>query len=562
MMLTGSQQPVNVPAEEVTEKTRAAELSPVGSPAPSAAARSYWPLCLGILTGALALRLVGFSKETLVFYDEMRPDVEGFLSSPIESLIRGLGNCAARPGFLAIKTLGVLLSKALSPHSAPGTPVMPLGFQIVLDIGSIVLLMHLVYRWLVVREEAKWPTALWAGLFWAASPVLIRYSHRMLPPTYALFVALCFYWILFWACSRAKLWAFFFAGLAGAVCFLVYPGLYYLLLMSPLLLMLRRVRAALSTRAIFSFGTGALLLPVALQAFMMVYKWGGHHPNYLTYLGQIRHVGTHILHGDPHENMLFPVRFLFAGCEFQWVLLLGLLTAGLVGRRYSAWPWIGMLAGIYAIWVINGPILNREVLYGRTVVLTYPLAIIAASLTLVELWPTVVQRTWLIGSAALLLLGVSGMLLVNTPVYRYQPSLVQAEIGQLTHLATNEFDLITEYNDYGTYAQKQWTQLNQTFTDPQRLGTRPLFVAFNLRYISSPCYPQLETRVKPLLCYPSPVREPTFQFEGLNAAERKLVQVEPGPYDVKVYRVEELVRQPHRWLEGNQPSWIDRWKVR
>ncbi len=518
--------------------------------------RKFYPLSrfllfLIALVVAIGLRLIGVKDETRIFWDEGRPCIERVIEDPINTYAEMLCSSWGRPGLVTMKLMGLGVEKKVfgSWSPAQGFSEIPILFQISLDVFSMFMMFILVVMIASLRESPDLRERIDRGLIatfcWALSSTLIRYSHRMLAPVYVLPFLLISLVAMVVVMRRviSSYVAWLCVGFLFGLTFSVYPGAYHVLLFSPLVLLLAKdisLRQFIITCGVMFLGAAACLVGwqlLTLGALRLTDSQG------LSYANQVMALSGSINQGDVAEVPVYLFRFLIA--QTDSVMAVSLFFA-VVGGRHLFWPgqktkgvFAVWLVLVYFLWFINGPLLNREVLYGRVVVLVFPVIILAGTLSIPSVW---FKRSFNWIWCAMFILG----LFSTHNVLKQRPHRVTNQqlidiASQITGIPSSEVVLIRGSNDYGRmHSTKALRELQ--YTSIENAIDPAMFIAFNQRAISHPATPFTRYLTPPLFVVPSPIRHPWNRFEGHGLAERRYIESNPEHYDVKVFSVSDFVR--------------------
>lgn len=507
--------------------------------------------CCAVVVFAVSIRLIGAADQTRIFWDEGRPEIERVIENPVQTYTGMASRSWGRPGLVTMKLLALGLDKVLFYPWSPeqGFSLMPIRFQIVLDIFNMFIMAILVVvasSWLGEAERAiRFKRGVIAAMVWALSPVLVRYSHRMLAPVYVLPLLLFSLVLLVTATSFSirNYIVWLCIGFTFGMTFSIYPGSYQVLLFSPLLVCFDKEISAKQffVRCCMIFMGGLLCLTiwqgVTLIGVQQAETQG------LTYYNQLIGLSGSISQGDYNEVPIYLFRFLLAHADYIMVLFVVLSVAGLISRlmqkeiKQALFPLWCVL--VYMLWCTNGPLLRREVLYGRVVVLLFPLIILAGSLSIPR-W--LLRRYFPLLCSSLLVAGMFGIWqVVIQPPYQTTNDSIAKMISEKEGIAPSEIRIIGQWNDYGRRHtverfQDLQSELSSVSEDPY------LFVALNQRAISHPAVPFTLYQDVPMLSLPSPIRHPWNRFEGHGLEERRHISAFPQLYDIKVFSVRDFVQ--------------------
>lgn len=500
---------------------------------------------LAIVVAGLSLRWIGARDETRISWGEGRPDIENCLVSPVPVLLDEMGKSWGRPGLVVLKLATLFGWKVLAKLGVGGIAEW-IVFTIVLDVASALILMDLVRRWIVLGRADGLVAAAVVGLIWATSPTLVSQSHRFENPVYCLFVLMSGVWLFFHACGSGRKSGFVISGLVFGAAFMVYPGLYHFLLFSPVLLLDRRLRQRLSIGKVCCMGAGFVALPVALEATMQGVKAFAR-PDYYTYFAQLRDLSKTIVQGSFADVPIFPFRYALACREFWLILVLPGACYAVLRRRSVAWAWFAMVLAIYGFWVVNGYVLEREVLYGRLVVLVYPALMVGTAVALSEALGRWGRQPLVMGCLIAAFCGLTGLIVLTTPRIRVHADDVREHVSAALGVSAGRIALIGDPNDHGEFALAAYKGLSTRIEALENAGWTAV-VAFNLRSGGYPAFPRLEFPVEPVLRYPA---------QGSGRSRRESYSSRSGPYVVKTQRFDDIKVFRARDVLANPPKVLD-----
>lgn len=350
--------------------------------------KQYWLSILLILI-IFFTRLLIFNKDAVQFWaDESRyPTLiagldEAYKSGNYLLLTKQFFNIDARPGSNLFYFLPAFLEWKF--------PNIPFGlyFNLIISTLSLIVVFFILKK--ILNDNA----AILATLFVTLSITSLLYIRHTLPYDIALFLLLIglYSYVYF-----RKLFVF---GLFCGLSFLTYPGYYYYLIPIPLLLIFYNK----SLKAVFTFVIGIFLILIVTQAISVSF-----HTNYFNSINDQSGGVTAIHQGDYMPAAAYISEYILAA-DGYWDLLLILAILPsilLIKDKKKIVLFAVYLISVFLIFEVFSHILQRYVLYGRTVRPLYLLSLGFAMVILERLFSSLKnKKIYAISVSVLLLISI------------------------------------------------------------------------------------------------------------------------------------------------------------
>lgn len=268
------------------------------------------------------------------------------------------------------------------------------GFPFGLYFNLIINTLSVMLVYLIVKKTINKGAAFLATVLAAFSMASLVYIRHLIPYDIALFSFLSG-WYIYVYFNRI-----FVFGLFTGLAFLTYPGYYYYFLPLPFILLLQG--RSLRKTLIFVIGAGAILLFTQVFSLLLgettsyfrslkIESAGAATANYGEFIPAVSYIGEYIFAVDGVWNIvliaaIFPAIFLIKDKRKYLALFIYLMLMFLIMEAVSH-------------------ILQKTVLFGRTVRPLYLLALIFSALVLEGLFNSLRSRKYYIIGISILILG-------------------------------------------------------------------------------------------------------------------------------------------------------------
>lgn len=305
--------------------------------------------------------------------------------------------------------------------------------------------------------------------------------------------------------------------------------------------------------ATFPLVVSMAIFPVAIASCSWLYKsW--YAPEHFDYVSQCINLSKTVKQGIFHETPWAPLKFFLENHDYAHIAIFALLLATLFFApiRNANAKLVTVIACIYCTWQIQGFLLHREVLYGRTAAIATPLLSLFGASVLAQLngilkdsANTILRRLRpTIFGLGIVTLVTSQTMYWKQPIVRVRPEDIASHVAKKLLLSPDQIQIHANLLDCGEELPQHFLRL-QRLLESVPSENENQFVVFNLRGGGWPGHPQLVYGAEPILIYPGNGRTDISYLSRIDGPPQ-VFQMRTD--DIRVFRLSDLVnaRLPKR----------------